>query len=143
MVLKVKTREGKLLGTLSFPESNQVQFIDKPDKEFANFVKQAQEQGITQLRDIYDEQTKTFSLVEGPIGQGDKNYPLAFREFLERHGYQVEELHLEIEAEITRLLADFPDNNQDKIDMLRRLPDMSYLEQTFILEELKKLPSGT
>lgn len=139
MLLDVKNKTGQLLGLLTFDEQNQVQFIGDHDKNFTEFVKQTQEQGITQIRDIYDPDNKTFVMVEGPIEKSDPNYPSAFREFLGRQGYEVTVKHPEVEEEIKKLLEQFPDNNPDKVDILKRLPEMSYLEQTAILEGLKQI----
>lgn len=76
-------------------------------------------------------------MIELPIKKDDLNFPLVLKEWLGRQGYQVTELHPEVEEEIKKILHDFPDDSEDKIDILKRLPEMSYLEMSAILEELK------
>ncbi|MBI2057822.1 MAG: hypothetical protein HYT63_02470 [Candidatus Yanofskybacteria bacterium] len=61
------------------------------------------------------------------------------KSFLEREGYLVSERYPETEEEIKKLLAGFPDDDPNKMDILKHLPEMSRLEQTMFLAGLKKI----
>jgi len=138
LTLKIKSAEGKLFATMRLNASGAVEFVGDYDPNFFNFISMAIEKGITQRRDIYDHETQTATIIELPIKKGDSNFPLAMKGWITRQGYKVTELHPEVEEEIKRLLQTFPDDNADKADILKRLPEMSYLEMTTILEGLEK-----
>jgi len=116
---------------------NEIKFFEQPDEKLGQFVVSCLAGGITQLRDVYDPKTKTFVMIEEPVGKNNPLFPLALKQFLSRKGYKVVEKHPETEQKIRKLLADFPDDNPDRIEILKRLPQMGNLEQTFILEALK------
>lgn len=128
--------KGQMLGILEL-DQRKLEFVATVDNDFKALTRQAWEQGIMRIRDIYDPEKQTFVMVEERISSSEENFPLAFKEYLERQGYEVIEEHSEIAQKIKELLSQFPDDNPDKIDILNRLPEMSYLEQTAILEGLK------
>ena len=139
MRITVKNREGKTLGVLAFTPDNQSQFIGDYDSNFGIFVDETMKNGISQNRDIYNEKEDKFILVNGPIDPSDKNFPLAFKEYLERNGYDVTEMHPEIEEEIKSLLEVVKGEDDEKKELLDRLPNMSYAEQTYVLGELRAI----
>ena len=132
--LKIKSQRDEPLATIRVDHGGLVKFIGEYDKDFANLI----EHGITQRQELYDQTTQSFAMIELPIKKNDVNFPLAFKEWLGRQGYKVIELHPEIGEEIKKILRNFPDDNEDKIDILKRLPEMSYLEMSSILEGLKR-----
>lgn len=139
MILKVKNKKEVLLATVEFAPKNELKFIGEYDQDFFDFVSKIIQQGwVDALADI-PESKNVLSIIKRRVSKDDPNFHLAFKQFLERKGYDVEEKHPEVEKEIRQLLADFPDEDLDKQDILKRLPDMSYLEQTIILEGLHKI----
>lgn len=137
MILQIKDNAGKELGTLILEPLDIFRFEGSFDKHFAEFLQNSLDSGITQVKDIHDPKSHESTIIESPIKKEDPNYFLAIKDFLKRAGYIVTEKHPEALEEIKKLLEGFPDDNPDKIDILKRLPEMSYLEQTFILEALK------
>ena len=75
-------------------------------------------------KEILDPSTGAYIMIEGPIRAGRKR--LALREYPD------------IVLEVRNILKDIPDENEDKQVILEKLPTLSYLEQSVILEELKK-----
>ena len=138
MQLLIKGRDNNELGLVE-TDNNQVKLFGDHNESLADFVIQSQKTGITRVRDVYDSELGSFTMVVEPVERTDPSYALAFKEFLERSGYDVVEKHPEVEEEIRKFLAEFPVDNPDKLDILQRLPEMSYLEQTAILEGLKNL----
>ena len=97
-------------------------------------------EGISMIRDVYDPERESFSLVRGVVPQGHELFPLALKKFLEEKGYEVvEESDDRTEEELKKILDSFPDDNEDKADILNRLSEMSRLEKTLLLRELKKI----
>ncbi|MEK9180757.1 MAG: hypothetical protein AAB871_00810 [Patescibacteria group bacterium] len=137
MLLNVKNSSGKFLGRLEISKSNRVDFLDKPDGPFQRFVEESLARGIERLVEVPGKEKRSFVTLVTPIFQKDPLFPPAFKEYLGRLGFEVTEEYPEVEEEIRKLLVDFPADSS-KTDILNRLPEMSYLEQTFILEELKK-----
>lgn len=137
--LSVKNRDGKLLGIIGFTVGNWPELIGDYDPELGRFVNNAMRKGITQSRELYDEKEKKFILVSGPISPSDKNFPLAFRDYLAESGYDITELHPEIEEEIKALLEAIPSEEAEKKELRDRLPSMSYAEQTYVLGELRSI----
>ncbi|MDP2932950.1 MAG: hypothetical protein Q8N81_02355 [bacterium] len=139
MLLEVRDVEGKFLGKIMLRPGQEPEILELAAAAFSHFVEVCWQEGITDLREIYDEQTRSYTLMEIEVKQNDPLYPLAFRDFLGRAGFTVHELHLELETEIRQLLAKFSDDNFDKKDILSRLPSMPYREQTFLVRKLKEL----
>lgn len=139
MLIEVRDVEGKFLGKIILRPGQKPEIVEPTAGAFSHFVEICWQEGITDLREFYDDQNKFYTLMETEIKKNDPLYPLAFRDFLRRAGFMVNELHLELEAEIKQLLTSFSDDNVDKKDILSRLPSMSYHEQTFLVKKLKKL----
>ena len=137
MTIEIKDSNKKTYALLA-TEAGRVEFLGEADGAFRKFLEEAVKDGITARRDLYDQATKTYKIVEGPIASSDPLFPVALKEFLVRQGYKVSEKHPEMEDEIKKRLAGFPDDNPDKQYLTRRLPEMSHLEQTYLLKELKQ-----
>lgn len=105
-------------------------------KDFADFLKKSLEAGITARRDIHDEENEAFVTVEGPVTPADPNFALDFRDYLEREGYEARKECPELSEELKLLLSGFPES-ESRAKLLNAFPDMTYLEQTFVLEALK------
>lgn len=139
MIIQIKDNQGKILTNMSIGARNEIAYIGSFNLEFKAFVDSLVDKGVTRLIDVPDEKTNSLTITEQAIQQADPNFPIALKEFLKRSGYEVTEKHPEVEKEIANLLAEFPDDNPDKQDILKRLPEMSYLEQSIILEGLLTL----
>ena len=136
MRIDVKNSTNILLAKIDIAPNGEMSFLDRSDQDFLRFVESALRQGITQKQEIRDRRSRRHYVVTKPISQTDPYFGIAFKEFLEDRGYDVIVKHPEIEKEIAELLTEYPDDDQ-KADMLTRLKDMSYLEQTAMLEALR------
>lgn len=139
MVFKVKNQDGRVLGRIGFTDNKPV-FLDSDyNSDFTSFIRESLRQGIRIIEDKYDFSTNSFRMVKGDIvPEGDPLFPLVFRDFLKQSGYEIIEEHPEVEEKIKAFLKDTPDDDPDKTDVLKRLPEMSYLEQTLLLAELEQ-----
>ena len=135
MEISVQDKNKKKLATLKFDVENKPVFVGEYEDDFKKHLDDIIKIGITRLADIYNQKDKMSSIVEVSVRQEDNIFPLALKEFLGREGYDVEVLHPEVSLEILKLLESFP-LGPDKNDLINRLPTMSYLEQTFLLEKL-------
>lgn len=139
MTFKVYDKENNYLGILSFSKSKKGEFIAKGSTSTLDkLVIQMQKEGITQTKSIHDLKNKLSSIVSGPIESNDPNYPLAFKGFMEQKGYRVAKQYPKIEQEIRDLLVRFPEGVENKQEIEDSLPQMSHLEQTYILKSLKQ-----
>jgi|GEM_PF-6308134 len=136
MLIQIKNIKGDSLITIKCNPDN-IEFEDIQDEKFRSWLKEQISGGITQTKEVYNPDSKTYSIIEGPIEKNDANYCLVLKDFLKRSGYVVIEKHPEIEEEIKEILKKIPDDNEDKKIILEKLHNLSYLEQTTILEELK------
>lgn len=135
----MRDAKGKLLGKIKLLPGRPAEFLEDPEPSFARFVEVCLREGINDIREIYDEKTRSYTSMEVEVGRDDPLFAVAFRGFLERAGFEVAERHEQTESQIRELLHAFDDNNEDKKDILGRLPKMSYREQTFILKKLREL----
>ena len=127
------------IGTVELSADRALRFSDNFNQELKNIIEQAVDGGIETLSEIYNPQEDTRVLFKEMVSPADPRFPQVLLEELNKKGYFASRKHPEAEAEIKELLGKFPDDDPEKQDMLKRLPEMSYLEQTAIIEELKKL----
>ena len=131
-------RGGERLGVIRF--SGTVPTLEHvKDQTLSDFVERSLTSGIDRFRDIHED--KTFRTVREPITKDDPGFPLAFLEWLRRHGFDVRERHPEVDEEINLLLRRLPDETL-KSKVAAELPSMNYLEKTLILESLRRRFSG-
>lgn len=129
-------QRGKAVGTLVFGKDNIPQLSGSADEALQSFVSSSLKSGITRLCDIHTDSQST--IVEERIDQSDTNFPLAFIQWLQRHGYNVELQHPEADERIRKLTDALPKGNELREKILQTLPTMSYLEKTFILKKLEE-----
>ncbi len=131
--------EQQRIGTLDIMPDQSVGFSENFPQDLQDFTQQAIDQGIEILAEVYDKTTDTRAHYKKVVTSADSEFITPFLEQIERMGYHATLRHPEAEAEIMKYLETFPDDDPEKIAILKNLSDMSYLEQTAILEELKKL----
>lgn len=128
---------GKKLGEISC-DKGAPEYSPDCDEDLKRFIEASiLGRDIHVFRDLHDSEANKSAIVAAPIDPGDELFPLALRDFLFAHGYEVRERIAAEEREIGEFLESFPDS-REKRDILGRLPDMTHLEKTFILEQLKK-----
>lgn len=126
-----------MLGGIEFKTDNSVEFSPDTVQELKNIVDFFMK-NPTVFQDIWDQKTGSFIMVETSILPDDPILPLAFKDRLIKEGYEVIEEHPEELEEIKKLLAEFPEDSPDKKIILSKLPAMSRLEMSALLEGLKK-----
>lgn len=139
MILKIKNREGQNLGVIEFKDGELFLVGGGHDMPFIEFVRANLAKGLELVRDIYDPETRTFTMITGLTTGQEKISSWDLKQWLERQGFVVIEKHPEVEEEIRALLVNFPDEIPDKKEILAKLPEMSYLEQTLYLKGLKQI----
>lgn len=72
------------------------------------------------------------------VPANDLLFPFALMQHFRKHGYTVEELRPEVDAEITELLKKIDGHEEIKKQLLDALEDATNLEKTFVLQELEE-----
>lgn len=139
MILKVKNKEGKNLGIFEVTAGGFKFLEGERDESFEKFISGCFVKGVPSSKDIYDTEKNISTIIMDHTNSDNPLFPYALKSFLEREGYLVSERYPETEEEIKKLLAGFPDDDPNKIDILKRLPEMSRLEQTTFLAGLRKI----
>lgn len=127
-----------MLGGIEFKTDNSFEFLPDTVQELKNIVDFFMK-NPTVFQDIWDQKTGSFIMVEMPVSPDDPILPLAFKDRLIKEGYEVIEEYPEELEEIKKLLTEFPENNPDKKIILSKLPTMSRLEISALLEGLRKI----
>ena len=137
ITLIVKNDQKELLGKIVFSEENVPMVRESECEILTTIFNDILREGVTRLEDIPGEHER--ALVCVPVGEKDPNFPLALKESLEAHGLRVEIDHPEVMEELLRLLADIPDEDFEKQELIKRFPELTYLEQTYILKQFASL----
>ena len=126
-------RSDKELGWLSFDAENNPVLSSEMDGSFVDFIRVSQTEGIDMLCDIQEGSRRM--QVKRKVEPTNFLFPLAMKQWLERHGYEVREFHPEVDEKIARALEKLTDP-----DLVRRIREAlraaSYLEKTYLLEQL-------
>lgn len=136
MLFRILNNKKEFVATLDIIP-NSIIFAEGSNKELSFLISKLINEGAPVRGDIIE--NGVYTTIEIVVKPQDPSFPYAVRDYLTDLGYDVTEKYPEVEKEIEKLLADFPNDNEDKIDILRRLSEMSYLEMTAILEGLEKL----
>lgn len=91
--------------------------------------------GITILKHTRTESAVNYD--EELVAQTDEIYPLALVQWLRRKGYDVIEEHPELIDGIHELVNAQPISDEEKVRIFLMLPQLSYLEKTYLLKALK------
>jgi hypothetical protein len=132
MRLIVCDENSKLLGTVGFDRS--FTFFGQTDHEFKNLVKNLEQSGIPVM--VRKAEDKNITYLEETVSGNSPSALFALREHLKSIGYSVDDYHEETVEELTKILGSW-DDCEEKNDLLKRIPTMSYLQQTTMLQELK------
>ena len=107
------------------------------DEKFKKFLERELEKGIFTIEDIYDKKSKTFGMTRRGVKREDELFGFAVMDFLRMTGFSI--TPKEVDKEIKTILSGFPEDNEDRKELLEKLPSMSNLEKTLLLRELNKI----
>lgn len=136
MNLEIKNKNREFLALIEVSSSG-INFIGpEPVLSFREFVSDALEKGISEFRE--EEEKGVIKILERRVMPPDTNFPLIFKNFIERNGYSVlDERALAIREEIESILSALPDSD-DKKSMLEKIQKLFCAELVLMLQELKK-----
>lgn len=135
IVLRIR-KNNEHAGTIDFGIDNKIRYLDSISLDLEDIIALALREGIPLESEIHDDASRM--IVQKTITLDHPLFPFAFIRFLEAKDYTVMRRYPEVEAEITELLNIFPDWDENKKRILKELDAMSYLEQSAVLEELKR-----
>jgi len=135
MKLEIRNKNREFLALIEI-NSGGVNFIDTgSDSSFRKFVIGALEKGIPEFRE--EEENGIIKILERLVIPPDPNFPLIFKNFIERNGYSVlDERALAVRKEIELILSALPDSNDKKL-ILEKIQKLFYAELILVLRELK------
>ena len=136
MIISVFDTQQKNMGTLQVEAGSEPKFQGDFNSSFAELLKKILAEGVYGLQDLGRPGQESV-IARIPVALSDTAFPLALKQHLMGQGYRVVELHPEVEEKIRKLLQEFPETD-DKKEILEQLPNMSYLEQTFTLQQLQQ-----
>ena len=135
MRYRIKDQNSNYLGDLKISD-NTVDMENITDSDFKSFLSQAIRDGITGRRVSYDTKgTRVLYLKE--ITTSEDTYELDLIDFIARAGYAIEEVNTELDEEITRLLAEYS-GDEDAKKIILSLAELSHLQKTYLLKQLKE-----
>lgn len=111
----------------------------KADAEFVSFVMASVKRGFSVPVDIYGQSGHGHRKIAFPVAQTGPDFPVFLKAFLERQGYQVREYPHQTMREVFKILEAYPDSDPTKAQILAQISQMSTLELTALLSELRKL----
>lgn len=135
MKLIVKNSEQKLTGTVTFAPDNTP--MVEGGGPLTDVVRDLVKTGVNRREDHTTDEGKALFLA--PIEQSNPGFPLALKESLEMAGFIVTIDHPEVMDELMKLLEDIPNDDPEKIELLKRFPELSYLEQTYVLKQFSEI----
>lgn len=137
LLLKIYDKNKVFLGEIDFKDNNPYFVSEFHDQQLEGLITKSAKEGLGIKIDEFNLENNSSKIMETKIVAGENLFPIALRDFLKNNGYIILERNTDIQEKITSILADFPDDNADKIDILSRLKNMSLLEQTALLSELE------
>lgn len=135
IILRI-SRDDEQLGVVFIDTDNAITYSDLASEIIKDVIALALREGVPSHAAEYKD--NSHMIIEKTITPAHPLFPLALVRFLEEKGFHVDRRYPDVEAEITKLLNIFPDLDKNKKEILEKLDTMSYLEQSAILEELKK-----
>ena len=139
IVLKITALNSNLAGILRFGTGGGMQFSEPFPEVLKGAVKQVVREGVSIVSELYDEKKRMYVLYREHVKASDARFPLALMKHFNNRGMLTVQEHPEVMSEIMHRLAAFPDVDPEKQEILNNLPKSTYLEQSAILEELRRL----
>ncbi len=136
MIFTVQTQTRQLLGTVEIA-GGALTLIGSHDDAFAHRVRTLASSGVRELRGIYDDAKGVHVIAARIVPIGDPAFAPALRDALVREGLLVTERGTMVEREIRGLLGSYADE-EDRQKLLAQLPSMTVLEQTMLLQTLRR-----
>ncbi|MBI2035202.1 MAG: hypothetical protein HYT12_00785 [Candidatus Liptonbacteria bacterium] len=118
---------------------NQVVVKEIPDVNFKVILDSVFKDGVPRFFDFENKDGREMAV--SVIKPNEKDFDLALLGWLRRNGYQVEIVDPKLDKTVESLIKNLPDS-PFKSGAVRELPNMTYLEKTFLLEEIKKTDKG-
>ena len=139
-ILRIK-RGGRSIALLEC-DKGVFRYKGDADPEFKTFLEGSIARGIPSSAEHHGRNGLRSSVITRTSISNEDVEPYMLRDFLMREGYAVDEIHPEIEREIRALVEEIPDDNPEKRRLLEKLPSMTNLEQSAILEALREAEEG-
>ncbi len=136
MILDIRTKENKKLGTFCLSERIENSFSADFDEKLKIFIINAVKNGIPLRQEVYDSSKASFILIEKLINETNELFTPALRDFLSNEGYFVEEADPELDEKIKTLISSLPEENEDRNILTQEWPNFTHLEKTLLLSEL-------
>lgn len=121
------------LGELTFHSGKPI-FLGSAD--FVHTLNDLIAGGITALKHTRTDDSVNY--YEEIVTQTNELYPLVLVQWLRRKGYDVDEEHPELTNSIQELVNAQPIINEEKVRIFLMLPQLSFLEKTYLLKSLKE-----
>lgn len=132
------SRDGTYVGTLTGDERS-CRLQATTDTRTRMLFERALHDGTPQYTDHRHGTAST--IVRRTLHPGEPGFSLALVHHLRRSGLNVQIHHPELDAEIRSLLAHADGDRAAAVRLLRELPEMTYLERTFLLKKLRDTSS--
>lgn len=136
MKIRIK-KDSKLLGILEVDAGGHVKFSNDFDQDSRKDIENVMSSGVAIKIDRHDSKKRQSIILKKIIRNNDPLFSLALRDHL-KVTYETEELHSEVDEEIISIISKLPQNDEDRVEVEKKLPKLSYLERTFLLRELRK-----
>ncbi len=128
MMMQVADKQRNVLGLLTVLPGSQLQWKGTDNPALQVLLDKAQREGIAW--EAHDGTTTV-------VANNNAAFAPALKEHLEAAGYRVSVRHPEVLERFSQLMAQFPDDEPEKQRLKSVFPDMSYLQQSAILEALE------
>jgi len=127
-------QSGTERGRISFDIDHKPMMNPEADPALVDFLSASLKSDIDAFHDFVREPIRL--KIKRRVSQSDPLFPLAVKQWLERHGYEVRELHPEVDEKIAETLSKV--TNEDLVHRIQDLlPSATYLEKTYLLEQLE------
>lgn len=110
--------------------------IEAVDPQFSSWSDRLRAGDISMFHDVHEQQQR--KIVRTVIEPRDPVYPLAIKQYLERHGFDVTIEDPELDQAVLRAVQALPDTFPGKAEVLREVPTLTTLEKTALLERLQR-----
>ncbi len=133
----------KPVGTLNlFKDRGAWEFVvETSDKSLKDSIGDVRKNGVETFGCNHDNRGVR-ALVKKRVTTDNPYFNLAFREWLSNKGYETRERDSKTDTEILGLLKRIPEEKEIVEQVKSELPNMTHLEKTLILRQLRKVPES-